>query len=231
MKLSEEMLYEYARRAEELWLDSFPSEDEIPEHQFSDKFERKMKKLIRTQRRDPWLNKFISTSKRVAAVALVILTVSFSCLMCVEAYRDKFIEVITEIFEELTQLSFSSPRTEKTKLNELTFDYLPDGMLEVYREYNPKVGSQSICFEDMEGRRMNIDQDIMSSGKQSTIILDTEDADVSTIDFDGQNATLITKGEKTILTWEDGVFVMLVSGDFPPEEIIRVAKGIRISEN
>ena len=220
MKLSEQMLYEHARKAEELWLNSLPSDDKIPEHRFSNKFERKMRKL----------NQFLSASKRIAVIALAILTVSFSCLMCVEAYREKFIEVITEIFEELTQFSFSSSRTEKTELGEITLEYLPDGMLEVYRECNSKTHNQSIYFEDIEGRRIGIDQDIMVDGKQSTMILDTEDADVSTIDFNGYEATLIVKGEHTILMWEDDVSVILVSGDFPPDEIIRVASGIHVSE-
>ena len=189
-----------------------------------------MRKLIRSQRRSPGLNQFLSASKRIAVIALAILTVSFSCLMCVEAYREKIIEVITEIFEELTQFSFSSSRTEKTELGEITLEYLPDGMLEVYRECNSKTHNQSIYFEDIEGRRIGIDQDIMVDGKQSTMILDTEDADVSMIDFNGYEATLIVKGEHTILMWEDDVSVILVSGDFPPDEIIRVASGIHVSE-
>lgn len=134
MKITEEMLYEFAPRAEELWLSSLPSEDELSEHEFSKKFEKKMKKLIQAQRRNPWLNRFISASKRVAVVALVILTVSFSCLMCVEAYRERFIEVITEIFEDLTRFSFSTPDTNVSKLGDLVFDYLPYGMSEAFRE-------------------------------------------------------------------------------------------------
>ena len=214
----------------DLWLDTLPTREELPEHQFSKGFERKMNKLVRLQRRSPGLNQFLSASKRIAVIALAILTVSFSCLMCVEAYREKFIEVITEIFEELTQFSFSSSRTEKTELGEITLEYLPDGMLEVYRECNSKTHNQSIYFEDIEGRRIGIDQDIMVDGKQSTMILDTEDADVSMIDFNGYEATLIVKGEHTILMWEDDVSVILVSGDFPPDEIIRVASGIHVSE-
>lgn len=230
MKLSEEMLYEYARKAEELWLNSLPSEGEIPEHKFSNKFERKMKKLIREQQRTPWLNKFISVSKCVAVVTLAILTVSFSCLMCVEAYREKFIEVITEVFEDLTQFSFLTSRTEKTDLGEIIFDYLPDGMSEVDRTYNSQTHDQAIYFEDSAGRWFYVSQEIMVEGKQTTMILDTEDAAVSTIDLNGYKATLIVKGEHTTLIWEDDVSVMLISGDFPSDEIIKIASGIHISK-
>jgi len=230
MKITDDMLYQSAPKAEKLWLDMLPSYDELPKHKFSKGFERKMKKLLRKQRRSPILNQFIYASKRIAVIVLAVLTVSFSCLMCVEAYREKFIEVIIEIFEELTRFSFSSSCTEKKELGEITLDYLPDGMLEVYRECSSKNHSQSIYFEDMEGRRISIDQDIIASGKQSTMILDTEDADVSTIDFNGHEATLIVKGVHTTLMWEDDVSVILVSGDFSADEILKVASKIRISE-
>lgn len=228
MKLSEQMLYEHARKAEELWLNSLPSDDKMPEHRFSNKFERKMRKLIRSQRRSPGLNQFLSASKRIAVIALAILTVSFSCLMCVEAYREKFIEVITEIFEELTQFSFSSSRTENTELDEITFDYLPEGMIEIDRDFNPKTHYQAICFEDAMGQKFEISQDIIASGKQATTILDTEGAEVTKIDFDGYDATLIVKGEYTTLLYIDDSFYILLSGDFPPEEIIKIANGVNI---
>lgn len=42
MEITEEMLYKYAPTAEKLWLGSLPPDDQIPEHQFSQRFERKM---------------------------------------------------------------------------------------------------------------------------------------------------------------------------------------------
>lgn len=231
MKITEEMLYEHAPKAEELWRSLLPSEDELPEHEFSKKFERQIKKLIRAQRRPSWLNGFISATKRVAVVALVILTVSFSCLMCVEAYRERFIEVITEIFEDLTRFSFSTPNTDVPELGELIFDYLPDGMSEVIREEDAQTCVRLIYFEDKEGRRIVIEQNIIASETQSTLIVDTEDAEMSTVSINGYDATLIVKGNHTTLMWEDVDSVMLVSGDFSPEEIFKIAKGIHVTEN
>lgn len=48
------------------------------------RFARKINKLIRAQRRSLGLNRFISASKRIAVIALAVLTVNFSCLMSVE---------------------------------------------------------------------------------------------------------------------------------------------------
>ena len=82
MKITEEMLYEHAGKAEELWLSTFPSNDELPEHEFSKGFERKMNKLLRTQRRSPSLNRFISVSKRIAAI-LLIISIGFGTVIAV----------------------------------------------------------------------------------------------------------------------------------------------------
>jgi hypothetical protein len=228
MKITDDMLYSSAPNAERLWLDTLPTREELLEHQFSKGFEKKMKKLIRSQHRSPGLNRLLSASKRIAVIALAILTVSFSCLMCVEAYREKFIEVVSEIFEEFTQFSFSSSRTENTELDEITFDYLPEGMIEIDRDFNPQTHYQAICFEDAMGQALEITQDIIASGKHATIILDTEGAEVTKIDFDGYDATLVVKGEYTTLLCVDDSSYILLSGDFPPEEIIKIANGVNI---
>lgn len=228
MNITDEILYESTPKAEELWLDILPSDIDLPEHKFSARFEKKMKKLIREQQRSPRLNKFIRTSKRIALIALTTLTVSFSCLMCVEAYRNKVIEVITEVFEDLTRFSFSTSVEEEPKLGELTVGYLPEGMSEVYREDLDSY-TRLIYFEDTEGRRIGIEQDNIIGNKQSTLIVDTEDAEVTEIDFNGYEATLIVKGKRTVLMWEDGISIILVSGDFPADEIIKVANGIHLS--
>lgn len=230
MKITEEMLYKHAGRAEELWLSTFPSDDELPEHKFSKGFERKMKKLLRVQRRSPSLNRFISITKRVAVIALAVLTVSFSCLMCVEAYREKFLKVITEVFEDLSLFSFSSSWRANPELGEVEYGYLPEGVSEIGREYAPEIHNQIIYFEDLRGRSLEISQNIMVSGNTSTFIVDTENAEVSTINFNGYDATLIIKGIHTTLLWEDDVSVIMVSGDFPSDEILKVANEIRILE-
>lgn len=47
MKITDEMLFKSASEAEDFWLHTLPDAKVIPEHKFSPKFERKMKKLIR----------------------------------------------------------------------------------------------------------------------------------------------------------------------------------------
>ena len=130
MEITEEMLYKYAPAAEKLWLGSLPPDDQIPEHQFSQRFERKMKKLIRYQRHSPSMRQFMRIARQTAVVILVVVSLSFSCLMTVEAYRAKFIEVVTEVFYDLTHFTFFSSWSGDIGLGEIKFGYLPDGMVE-----------------------------------------------------------------------------------------------------
>ncbi len=47
MTVSEELLYENAPKARDLWLSTLPQKAEVPEHTFSEQFEKKMGRLLR----------------------------------------------------------------------------------------------------------------------------------------------------------------------------------------
>ena len=230
MEITEEMLYKYAPAAEKLWLGSLPPDDQIPEHQFSQRFERKMKKLIRYQRHSPSMRQFMRIARQTAAVILVVVSLSFSCLMTVEAYRAKFIEVVTEVFYDLTHFTFFSSWSGDIGLGEIEFGYLPDGMVEVQRETFEKTQGQTIYFEDDHGYQIKISQTLLTDDTNSDLILDSEDADATTIAFGDGDAVLIEKEGTSTLMWEDTPYLMLLTGDFLPEEIVKIANGITISK-
>lgn len=81
MKITDSQLYKYVPKAEKLWLSWLPTDEEIPEHIFSKRFERKMKRLIRNQRRTPRIRKIFLTAKRITAAVLVLTMLSFSGLI------------------------------------------------------------------------------------------------------------------------------------------------------
>lgn len=71
MKITDELLYQHAAEARDIWLDTLPNEDELPDHQFSDEFMASLETLKkqetgqRRKRRTPL--------QRVAAVFLAVL--------------------------------------------------------------------------------------------------------------------------------------------------------------
>lgn len=113
---------------------------------------------------------------------------------------------------------------------EIEFSYLPEGINEVRRETLSEPQSQTIYFENSEGLQLKFSQQLVTDSTGLDIILDTEDSTTTTVSFGDYNASLIIKEDISILMWEDDPYLMLLTGDFPSEEIIKIANGITISK-
>lgn len=226
MRITDEMLYESAPKAAQLWLDSFPPESDIPQHKFSRRFERKMQKLIRDQKRTESTRRTVSRLKRVVAIIAIICAVSFSGLMTVEAYRAKFIEFVSEVFYDLTHFSFTSSWGGDSELGELEFSYLPSGMEQSTHIVFPDSNTQTYVFCDDEGNQLHIEQQLVSSSTTYDLIVDTEDADVSSVDLNGIDATLVNKDGSITLIWTEEPYTYFICGAIPEPEIINVARGM-----
>lgn len=228
MKITEDMLYKSAPKAEELWLNSLPTDDEIPNHKFSRRFNRKMKKLIREQRRSPIVRQTIYFLKNTVAVILIVATLSFCCLMTVDAYRAKFIEIVTEIFHDFTHFSFFSSRNDDTEFCEIKFNYLPDNMREVSREDIDDSKCRIIRFESADGQQLKVRQQLVTNVTNADVILDTENTDIMTIDIGDSHATLVVKDGNASLFWEDDTYLLIITGDLTQDEILKIAINLSI---
>lgn len=230
MNRIDELLYQYAPEAEKLWLQALPADDRLPEPAFSRSFQRKMRTLIRAQRRAPRTRSALRMAKRIAVAALAVTVLTFSCLMTVEACRAKFIQTVTKVFSDLTEYRVSSSWSEETTLGEMEFAYLPAGMVEVSRETAAEADRQLICLENEKGQYLIVTHQVITETTQSTLLVDTEDDLVMTIPFNGDQATLILQEDSVTLVWENGFHLFWAVGDVAKEEIIKFAEGITISE-
>ena len=114
--------------------------------------------------------------------------------MSVEAYREKFIETVTEVLYDLTHFSFFSTWNGSTKIGETTCGYLPEGMVEIDRVYDQDNLSQTVYFEDTEGRQLHINLQMVTDKTAYDVIWDTELSDVTKTDISGNEAILVAKG-------------------------------------
>ena len=73
------------------------------EHIFSDKFERRMQKLIR-RRRKPYYVLISTGLRRAACIVVMFLVVSFTTVMSVEALRKPFLDFLSSIFSDHTTI-------------------------------------------------------------------------------------------------------------------------------
>ena len=133
MHITDEMLFEHAADARNIWLNTLPRDDEIPEFRCSHRFERKMQKLLKEQRRTPKVNRLLRYMRQTVAAILAVAIISFCGLMTVEAYREKVIEIVVRVFNELTDYRFvsHSNKADEIILPELSFGYIPEGMCEI----------------------------------------------------------------------------------------------------
>lgn len=105
-----------------------PNEDNI-EYSFSGKFEKKMQKLIKSQKRTYW--HLINTATKKAAVVFLTCAVAFSSAMTVRSIREPVVEFLKETYDTIVNY-FSIG-----EINKKAYDY--------YGTYN---GYEAILYKD-----------------------------------------------------------------------------------
>ena len=214
----------YAPEAGELWLSALP--DPAPEHEFSPKFRRKVEKLLLRQRRSPAVNAALRYGRRAAAFALVFLTLSFSCLMTVNAaFRERVIQAVVQVFQDFTEFVYTSDSSAVGKPGNLVFTYLPEGMEEQDREQDEV--EFYVYYESPDGAFVELSQILVEDGTEVLLGLDTEDAEFIDLTVHGTEAVGIVKGLSHTIHWTEGQFVYTLSGTIPMEELEKVAEGIK----
>ena len=213
MKITDEMLYASASKARDLWLSSaFPND--IPEHQFSHRFNRIMKRLMKEQRRPPRLNHVIHMMRRTAAILLVVTAVSFSCLMTVDAYRERFIEIVTHVFHELTDYRFSAEipgLQSETELGVISLGFIPNGM------------------DKADGMYFDLTCTLITENQDAHKIVDTENAVVREYSVNGMEATIISKDENNTILWTYGNILFHLYGNLPLDIEKQIAESVTVA--
>ena len=102
-------------------------------------------------------------------------------------------------------------------------------MVEIDRVYDQDNLSQTVYFEDTEGRQLHINLQMVTDKTAYDVIWDTELSDVTKTDISGNEAILVAKGEWAALMWLDDPFVLWVAGELAPAELTQIAEGISIS--
>lgn len=223
----DELLDRYAPEAGELWLSALP--EQAPEHEFSPKFRRKVEKLLRRQRRSPAVNAALRYARRAAAFALVFLTLSFSCLMTVDAaFRERVIQAVVQVFQDFTEFVYTSDSPAVEEPGNLVFTYLPEGMEEQDREQDEV--EFYVYYESPDGAFVELSQILVEDGTEVLLGLDTENAKVTYFEVHGVEAMGIKKGLDHTIHWTEGSSVYTLSGTVPMEELKLVAEGIQISK-
>lgn len=223
MKITDDMLSEHAAEARDLWLaDCFP--EEIPEHRFSRKFNRQMRRLIREQKHSAKFNRSMRILQRTIAVLLVAVTISFGCMMSVEAYRVKFIDMVVRVFNGLTDYRFHSakaPENAEAVFVPPVLSYLPDAM-DKMEEYS-SVNGYTVTYESDNGEFLDLTCTFFKDNTDAHKIVDSENAETAEFTLQGEPVTVTQKNGTTTFLWMSNNVVYHLYSNLSVEECRKIA--------
>lgn len=225
MKISDKMLRRSAAQARELWLDTLPQKDELPEAPGSPRFQAYMERLLRKGRRVEKRKTFLRALGRAAAVLLLFAAVSFAALMTVDAsFREAVLQVVTRVYHEYTQYNYSGGQQDAA-LPELRLDALPEGFAVLSDEQFGRTRREIHC-ENKTGKYMEIVLSVIPANGYGTHLIDTENAQVSVQELQGREVTVVSKNGRLILVWTEKSTVFTIYSDLALPDIIPFVEGI-----
>lgn len=191
-------------------------------HEFSPKFEKKMKKLI-SRRNKPYYKIINTAGKRTACAAVIVLVSSSVTIMNVEALRNAFSDFFISIYEKFSTVQ------------PIEDDSAPETLEEIYAiTYN--LNDFEIIYEELNEYRHDIDY-----GKDNIVIyfsqytkemydsnVNTEDAEILTIDINGHEAIYFIDNHNYYnLIWDNGDYIISLSSNINKNALIKMAKSVQ----
>jgi hypothetical protein len=195
------------------------------EHTFSPEFERKMKKLFRSQTRKLRMKKARKALSRAAIVILVVMAIGFTFTMSVEAVRVQFFNSIREFREEYIGFSFRN-RVEQPSGEVLRPTYLPEGYVE--SDIQAMESGARITYVNDDESRIYLTQRIMQEGME--VRIDGENVSAMYIVAFKAIDLQVYEGENedadNYIIWECGNSFFQLSGSIQSSELIEIAKSM-----
>ena len=231
MTFTEDDLRKAARQVEQEWEESIDREyGSLPEHHFSKRFERRMKRLIREQSRTPQEKKFISMTKKVAAVFLIVLFGVAITTVSVGAYRERFMKYIAKITRRSTDYDFAIATDKYYYYADLTktiYGYIPDGFVKKSEVHNSDMICQVEFGKDDENYYY-LDFTVLTKDGAAGTSVDTEGSELSEITVGGEDAILNMKNGYCTLIWSRRNVLCQLYGKIDKEEAVRIAENTEI---
>ncbi len=219
--MDDDFLYKYVKSAENIMIDSLPKEEALF-HNFSKGFQKKMNKLIRQERRSPFIKTFVNYSRKVAIIFLIFISIAFATTMSVEAYRVRFFEVVIEVWEEFTSIIFNDKQNiDDGKLIPVNPTYIPDNFKIIEHEINSY--EQFIYWQNDEGIEIMFEQAKITA---NSIITDTEGIDIEELLIGEQKIIYFTNKNINQIYWNDSNYIYTIISEYDKNELLNMVESI-----
>lgn len=220
MKITDEWLYEQMPKAEKAILDEVPDQPELP-FEPSEKFERRMKRLIRQSRHPKMYFRHMNRAGRVAAMFVVGIMIIGAMTLGTKATEPLRIEIKEQIWHEGSVEEYYSV-TGEGRIKYLT--YVPDGYEKLYEE--EIEGSYGTEYENIFGKKIGYSVWILSDG--SGTLRDTEFERVEYVEMRGTTIEIGYKDTGWVNCYwiEDNAIYLLDTQDVDKEELLKMISSI-----
>lgn len=222
VEVTDQWLYKYMPVVDEAIIQEL--EDNIEEYEFSDRFERKMKKLI-WQEAHAWIGNFVKYAKKVAIIFGCIISSMLVVTMSVEAYRIKFFETLETIYRKAIVYTYTD-EDEEAEFRILEPTYIPEG----YHEYQEEIilgHSINYIYENEDKEWITWRQLMAHEGL--TVGVDLEYDKEEKVEINGAIASVRTYDYgRCYIYYEYENYVILLSADnLSTEEAVKILESIQ----
>ncbi len=204
-----------AERAGEELLEELETGEPV---EFSQRHQKEMEKLFKQMEEHRPLSFYV---KRIAAAFVILAVITGTSVMCVEAWRTKFMNFFTKTSQTNTEVRYGEHalknNTYSTEL--VTLKYIPEGMRleeEILRE---KQNLLAFVDEEKYFRLRITITDTISN-------VDTENKNTETIFINGTEAYLQMVEEEYALKWSTEKKAYTLTGNLSKETLLRIADNI-----
>lgn len=198
---------------------------QMPDHKFSRRFERKMKKLIRYSYREPvHYHKF--TVKRLFICITAALIAAVVMAFSVTAVRDFFKNFFMEVFGTHTTVqTFSDNINAPNSIEDVYIMDVPNGFDIIYKDeifewstyvhYEYRKDNDYIFFNQYVKTKYDAD-------------VNTENHSLNNIEINGYDGYIVDLGNNEYyMSWDNGDYIFDITGNVGKNALIEMANSVQ----
>lgn len=220
----EELFDALVRAAIREEIEHAPDQTDLTEHEFSARFDKKMKHLLRMQRRQAWVTRHKRKICQIAAAAACVVLVSGILLTKVEAIRIPVMRFFFAVTDQYTEIV---PHRTQLAVSDAMQPYMPQYIPDDFVVTDIEEESTEVCitYEKDDGACFIVDfwMNVPDTA------LDTEHAKVKQIEIQGSPAILVQKQDgRTYVVWHVNGHQYSVEGYLTKEQALQILESVSV---
>ena len=220
INFTDDMLREAVIKADICELEALLADHEIT-HEFSKRFERRMKKLIRKSKTRSPAGGAVFLRRRLAALVAAIV-ILLATAMSVSAVRAAVFEFITEVYEKFTHMFFEESPPSQESADELSIrrpSFIPEG----FELVNEKTAGPVLLVYEKGSDYISYSQQCLENVSMN---INTKGAELEEVEFNGLPAKYYSNRGVQNLLWYDDEFLYMISSTLDRDTVFRIAGSV-----